>query len=191
MSEQPNNPNTAPDAAPAPQQAATDLAALPTPEAPQEQQGAYNAVREQLEAKVAGAFENLAPKTPGDYRFEPLNDLSAQDVELETAARSAFHAEGFDNGTARTLVDLWNKAATAPALNQAQEAAEFAATERALRQKWGADFDRNMKTVRAEVARIGAAHPSLPLRHMLQTTSLGNNVWLAATLLNRAQARSK
>lgn len=94
-------------------------------------------------------------------------------------------------GTAATLVREWNKAAATPELNPAQKAAEQLHAERALRVAWGGDYESNLKLANAEVTRIATAHPNLPIKAMLASTSLGNSVYLIRTLVNRAQAAGR
>jgi hypothetical protein len=127
------------------------------------------------------------PATPAGYNFEPPpHGVEVMPLAEQVKIREAFHAEGFDQGTAGMVAKLWNKACAKPPTAAELETGRLAGIAE-IRRMWGDKAEANMAVVRAEIDRFALRYPGV--YEMLEVSGLGNSVWLASTIFNRAQAR--
>jgi len=103
-------------------------------------------------------FYNAAgrPETAGDYKFDGLPEGMELDTERLTERNAAIHAAGLSQSQYETVMGLYteemNMVQDQLQMNQANIRNE---TEVALKDEWGTDYDKNIKSVAAVADRFG------------------------------------
>jgi len=144
------------------------------------------AADESNERDVADTAHFAAPARPEDYRFDPTLAALKPDPDLEAKARGWFHRAGLPGWLARNLVTEWNRRAANPPSEAAIEG-DAVATEAALRDAWGADYDARIAAVRDLLA--GLDDPELVT--LLDRSGLANSEYLIRQLAALAAHRQR
>ena len=103
-------------------------------------------------------FFNAAgrPESAGDYKFDGLPEGMELDTERLTERNAAIHAAGLSQSQYETVMGLYteemNMVQDQLQMNQANVRNE---TEVALKEEWGTDYDKNLKSVAAVADRFG------------------------------------
>lgn len=134
----------------------------------------------------AAAF--APPDTPAGYQFDAAPPGAQLDLEAQAAWRTALHSEGIAAPLAREMDRRLSAGLAAPPTEQ-QGALSQQAGMQALARLWGADRDRNLEIARQEVQRLARHRPELIA--LLNRSGLGNDPWLAASLVNHARAKGR
>lgn len=142
------------------------------------------------------------PASPSAYQFDsvpgvgpdPKLDPEGFKKHMESTMRSDaefrqfLYEEQIPVPIAKEINRLALQASKVPQTVQQREVAQQE-TMATLTRLWGADRDKNLSIVRAEVARMTASRPQV--KELLETTGMGNNAWLITTLHNLATMRGR
>ena len=155
------------------------------------------------EAEVTPATDNPAPADPMAIYHDPMPDLfggsvrpveyefeqpqhgDALPLEMQIEARNALAAEGIPKDLGNEFVRRWNTAAK-PADTATLELG-MAQTRSQLEAVYREQTDEVLTLARGEAARMMKRLPWI--RPVLESTPLGNDVWLIGTLANLARQR--
>ena len=127
-------------------------------------------------------------KSAGEYKFEPPPHGTAIDLNQEVAMRAALVQAGIPPEIGSHFGTLYNKAAAAPPTPTDRPRMEQEANT-VLRKQWGADFGKNLSAVKAEVAKVGQAHPELIAA--LEVSGLGSNHLVISSLYNTFKSQGR
>lgn len=103
-------------------------------------------------------FYNAAgrPEASGDYKFDGLPEGMDLDTERLTERNAALHEAGLSQSQYETVMGLYVEEMNMMQDNlQTSQAQVRESTETALRDEWGNDYDRNMKSVKSVAERFG------------------------------------
>lgn len=147
------------------------------------------------EAPIAGQGVEPVPDafggtvSPDAYSFPtPPASLELMSIEEQREIRSAMAEAGIPRDLGDEAARRWNHALMQPT-DEAALQLGMRQVEAQLRQTYGTEADEIIKLARNEAARISKRVPSV--KAMLETTQLGNDAWLIATLANIARARKQ
>jgi hypothetical protein len=99
---------------------------------------------------------NGRPTESGDYKFEGLPEGMELDTERLTERNAVLHQVGLSQSQYETVMGLYvEEMNMVQDTLQTNQAGVREATETALRDEWGNDFDKNIKSVAAVADRFG------------------------------------
>lgn len=126
--------------------------------------------------------------SPAEYRFGPAPTGVETSLDQEIAIRNMLHQHEIPAALGSEVGRLWNQACANPPDAVAMEVGrqKCAIT---LRQAWGDGYKQNLALAQREVSRMAQTSPEIV--GMLEASGLGNNPWLAMTLVNVARARGR
>jgi hypothetical protein len=108
------------------------------------------------------------PNAPEEYKFALPEDFKLTPAE-EKEVRDTAYRMGLNNRQTQKLIDI-QAAGIAEARKAERE--ELMATEKAFREKWGGNFERNKAIMTRAIERID---PDKKLRAFFDSTGLGNH----------------
>lgn len=128
------------------------------------------------------------PASPAAYNFGTPPVGFERDEVQETAMRQLFHSEGIPVPIGNELNRLYTAAMVNPPSPDQVEMARRQAVAQ-LSRRWGGDYQKNLGIVQSEVNRMEAIQPGV--KHMLDASGLGNNLYVIETLVNMAKAKGR
>lgn len=126
--------------------------------------------------------------SPASYNFGVAPNGIELSFEQETTFRNLFHQEGIPASIGNEIGRLWNQAVVNPPSEDQLERSRQECSV-ALHHLWGADTQKNLAIAQAEVQRLAKSNPNIV--EMLETSGLGNNPWLIASVVNMAKAKGR
>jgi hypothetical protein len=124
------------------------------------------------------------PESAGDYTFDGLPEGLELDTERLTERNAVMHAAGLSQTQYETVMDLYTQEMNLMHDNlQTNMTTVRNESEIALKQEWGTDYDRNLKSVAAVADRFGVKDALLetglinhkPILDMLYKVSLSTS----------------
>jgi len=122
-----------------------------------------------------------------DYQFEVPPGMEPMALEEQRAVRAALVAEGIPRDLGNEFARRWNATMRQPIPTDSDLELGMQQAEAQLRQQYGDKTDEVLKLARGEAKRL--ARRNSMFRAALESTQLGNDPWIAATLANLARAR--
>jgi hypothetical protein len=152
----------------------------------QEEQAEAALLAEQLRQSDEQAFSG--PETIAGYNFGQPPAGVERSADQELAMRTLFLQEGIPAGLGSEIGRIYNAAIANPPSGIDREV-QYQRCQIKLEQMWGTDAPKNIAIVQAEVQRMAKTNPGII--GMLDSSGLGNNPWLASTLLNLATVKGR